>query len=443
MSSNMSTGSEIIRRRYHMHLALQQQAVEERWHVRPVTATDTPALAGLMFDAYLDTIDYEGETLEDALTEIKNVFAGEDGPLLDSCSLVIEQDGQAVACALVTLWRKTGRPLVSEVFVHPTVKNKGMGRYLLQKSINALLALGHDDLALYVTEGNLPAQHLYESLGFQVVGTPVEKGVVEINVALLYYETLGEGQPVVFLHSGLASSRMWAAQVRELRGRYRAIRYDLRGFGRSSMPPEPFSHRADLAGLLRFLGVERAVLVGSSMGGRLAIDFALEYPEMVSALVLVGAGISGRQPSEFLMEQWKAIDAVGEAGDMAQAVEMELRLWVDGPGRAPEQVDPALRELVREMDTENFRRALEEEQGQPQELEPPALARLGEIGAPTLVLVGEHDVPDFVESAERLARDIPGAKKIVLPGTAHLPSLEQPEAFNRLVLEFLAELTSG
>jgi pimeloyl-ACP methyl ester carboxylesterase len=88
------------------------------------------------------------------------------------------------------------------------------------------------------------------------------------------------------------------------------------------------------------------------------------------------------------------------------------------------------------------RRALEPEQGQPQALEPPALSRLGEIGVPALVLVGEHDVPDVLESAERLARDIPGARKIVLPGTAHLPSLEQPEVFNRLVLKFLAELKS-
>lgn len=442
MSSNMSTGSEIIRRRYRMQLTLQPQAVEERWHARQVTAADTPALARLMWDAYRGTIDDEGEALEGALAEVQRHFAGEDGPALDLCSFVTEQDGQALAAVLVILWEKTQRPLVAFLMTHPTVKNQGMGRYLLQKSINALLAHNYDDLALYVTDGNLPAQHLYESLGFRVAATVSQQGFSTINGARLYYEAGGEGQPVVFLHSGLTNSRMWNAQVSDFSWRYRVIRYDLRGFGRSSMPPGAFSNRADLAGLLGFLGVERAVLIGSSMGGQLATDFALEYPGMVAALVLVGAGISGRQPSDYLMQQWQTIDALAEAGDVAQSVEMELRLWVDGPGRAPEQVAPAVRELVREMNTENVRRALEPEQGQPQALEPPALLRLGEISVPTLVLVGEHDVPDVLESAERLARDIPGARKIVLPGTAHLPSLEQPEVFNRLVLKFLAELKS-
>ncbi|HEY7358443.1 MAG TPA: alpha/beta hydrolase, partial [Ktedonobacterales bacterium] len=191
---------------------------------------------------------------------------------------------------------------------------------------------------------------------------------------------------------------------------------------------------------LRFLGVERAYLVGSSMGGSLAIDFALEHPEMVAALIPVGAGVSGEQPSDFLLERWKEIDAAAEGGDLAQAVELELRLWVDGPGRSPEQVDPVMREQVRQMNTENFARAPEQEQGQPQPLELPAIARLGEIHAPTLVLVGAHDVPDMLASADLLARGIPGAQKAVMPGAAHLPSMEQPEQFNRLVLKFLENL---
>lgn len=439
MSAPMSNKAEIIRQRHRMHLTLQPQAVEERWRARPVTEADKDALAALMLEAYRGTIDDDGETLEDALVVVQQHFAGEDGPALNSCSFVIEQDGQAVAAVLVMLWEKTGYPLVSFLMTHPTVKNQGMGRYLLQTCINALLAQGYSDLALFVTQGNLPAQHLYERIGFQIMATPVEQGLVEINSARLFYEVRGEGQPLVFIHSGLADSRMWAVQSWQFAQKYRVIRYDLRGFGRSSMPPGPFSNRADLAGLLRYLSVERAVLVGSSMGGQLALDFALEYPEMVAALVLVGAGISGKPPSEFLMQQWQAIDAAAEAGDIAQAVEMELRLWVDGPGRAPEQVDPQARELVREMNTDNFRRAAEQAQGQPQPLEPPALTRLGEIHVPTLVLVGAHDVPDVLDSAERLAQGIPGAQKIVLPGTAHLPSLEQPETFHRVVLEFLSQ----
>jgi pimeloyl-ACP methyl ester carboxylesterase len=440
MSSKSTQESQIIRRRYRMHLALQPQTMEERWHARPVTAADAPTLAQLMWDAYQGTIDDNNETPEDALAEMQNLFAGEDGPLLEDCSFVIERDGQALAAALVVRWTKTGRPLLSEVFAHPSAKYQGMGRFLIQKSINALLAQGCDGLDLFVTHGNLPAQHLYESVGFRVAATTFERGLAEVNGTRLYYELRGEGQPLVLIHSGLATSRMWDEQAWVFAQRHRVVLYDLRGFGRSGMPPGPFSNRADLAALLRFLGVERAVLLGSSMGGQLAIDFALEYPEMVAALILVGAGISGKQPSDYLVTRWAEIDAAATTGDIARAVELELRLWVDGPGRAPEQVDPAARELVREMNTDNFRRAPEQEQGQPQALEPPALSRLGQIRAPTLVLVGEHDVPDTLESAERLARGIPGASKLVLPGTAHLPSLEQPEVFNRLVLEFLQEM---
>jgi pimeloyl-ACP methyl ester carboxylesterase len=288
-----------------------------------------------------------------------------------------------------------------------------------------------------VTKGNLPAEHLYERLGFQNVSTV---GSADINGTKLYYEVAGEGHPLVLLHSGLTTCQMWDAQWETCAQHYRVIRTDARGVGWSRMLPGPFSPREDLYQLLRFLGVERVYLLGSSMGGHLAVDFALEHPEMVAALIPVGAGISGEQPSDFLLERWKEIDAVAESGDIAQAVELELQLWVDGPGRAPGSADPAVREQVRRMNTENFKRALEEEQGESQPLEPPAIGRLGEIRVPTLVLVGEQDVPEKLVSADLLAQGIPGAQKIVMPGTAHLPSMEQPEQFNRLVLEFLGSL---
>jgi len=347
---------------------------------------------------------------------------------------VIEEHGQALACTIVTLWHE--QPLLAYVMTHPTAQNQGMGRCLIQKSIESLLAQGYQELSLFVTKGNLPAQHLYEKLGFQTMWTV---GSAELNGTRIYYEVIGDRDalPLVFLHSGLTNSQMWDAQWEVIARHLRLIRYDLRGFGWSRMPPGPFSPREDLYQLLRFLRIERASLVGASMGGQLAIDFTLEHPEMVAALILVGAGVSGGKPSAFLQERWNEIDAVAARGDIAQAVELELRLWVDGPHRNAEHVQPTMRERVRQMNTHNFTRAAEQDQSQPQPLEPPALTRLGEILVPTLVVVGEQDVPDKLTSADLLARSIRGAQKVVMPGVAHLPSMEQPEQFNGLVLEFL------
>lgn len=423
--------------RMKMRLRLAEQRPEGAWKCRTITNEDIPALARLLLDAYKDTIDDEGETLDDALQAMQDTFAGtwQTGTLLESCSFLIEEWGEPLACTLVTWWHE--QPLLAYVMTHPTAQNQGMGRFLIQKSANALLAQGHQELSLFVTKGNLPAQHLYERLGFQVMATV---GSADINGTKLYYEVAGEGHPLVFLHSGLTNSQMWNAQWESFAQHYRAIRYDLRGFGWSRIPPGPYSNREDLSQLLRFLGVERAYLVGSSMGGYLAIDFALEHPEMVAALVLIGSGVSGEQPSDFLLERWKEIDAAAEGGDIAQAVELELQLWVDGPGRSPGSAPAVMREEVRRMNTHNFERAPEQEQGQQQGLEPPAIARLAEIHVPTLVLVGNQDVPDKLASADVLERGIAGARKVVMPGVAHLPSMEQPEAFNRLVLDFLGSL---
>ncbi|MDP9364254.1 MAG: alpha/beta hydrolase, partial [Chloroflexota bacterium] len=142
-------------------------------------------------------------------------------------------------------------------------------------------------------------------------------------------------------------------------------------------------------------------------------------------------------PSQALRDAWTAVDERIEAGDIAGAVELELRMWVDGPGRTPEEVDRSVRERVREMDAALF---AQPDEGEPQPLDPPAAARLHEVAVPTLVLVGHRDQPDVLAGAETLAAGIPGARRAVIPNTAHLPNLERPAEFNRLVLEFLAGL---
>ena len=176
------------------------------------------------------------------------------------------------------------------------------------------------------------------------------------------------------------------------------------------------------------------------MGGSLAVDMALEYPSLVTAVVAAAARPSGLAPSKALRDGWAAVDEALAAGDVAGAVELELRMWVDGPGRTPEQVDPAVRERVREMDAALM--ALPDE-AEPEPLDPPAVERLEEVRVPTLVIVGDADQPDVLAGADALAAGIPGARKAIIPETAHVPNMERPEAFNRLVLDFLAEVDTA
>ena len=267
----------------------------------------------------------------------------------------------------------------------------------------------------------------------------VATGAADVNGTALWYEDSGEGPPLVLIHAGIADSRMWDGQVAAFAQRYRVIRYDVRGFGRSPMPPGPYSNVEDLHALLQTLGVERASLVGLSMGGGIALDFALEYPEMVDALVLAASGLGGFQWSDALKQDWAEEDAALEAGDLARAAEINLRMWVDGPARTPDEVDPAVRARVREM----LLAASHADDGEQQRLEPPAIARLGEIRVPALVIVGDRDQPDMLAVADRLAGGIAGARKVVVPGVAHMVNMERPEEFSRMVRDFLAARPAG
>jgi pimeloyl-ACP methyl ester carboxylesterase len=264
-----------------------------------------------------------------------------------------------------------------------------------------------------------------------------QAGIAPINGAQLYYEVSGQGQPLVLLHAGVADSRMWDAQVKAFAPHFRVIRYDLRGFGQSPMPSGRFAHYEDLRGLLDFLQIEQAAVVGLSYGGQVALDFVLAYPQRVTTLILgAPATIGGSQPSLAILQFGEEEEALLEAGDLAGATTLNVRMWVDGPQRTPDQVDPAIRALVYTMQLHAFSLPTPEDVAMDR-LTPPAIARLGEVRAPTLILAGDRDVPGVAELADQLAREIPGAQKVILAGVAHLINLERPAEFNHLVQEFL------
>lgn len=266
-----------------------------------------------------------------------------------------------------------------------------------------------------------------------------ERGVAAVNGAEIAYDVAGSGPPLMLLHAGLGDRRMWDDQAPAFAEHFTVIRYDARGFGETRMPPEPYSPAADAVALLDHLGIERAHLVGVSMGSQTAIEVAVTAPERVSALVAVAAR-TGMPVSPTLRSGWDHVNELFEAGDIAGAVEYELRMWVDGPERGPETVDPQIRERVREMNAALFVR--DDDEGAEIPLDPPAAERLSAISAPTLILYGDKDLMDVRLAAEPLAAAIPGARLAVIPDTAHLPQMERPRLFNQLVLNFLLGLES-
>jgi 3-oxoadipate enol-lactonase len=264
-------------------------------------------------------------------------------------------------------------------------------------------------------------------------------GHIPVDGGRIYYESIGQGQPVVLLHAGIAHLRMWDDQIPALAERFRAIRYDLRGFGRSSLPSASFSHVADLLAVLDTLGLERAHLLGCSKGAGLCLDFALAHPDRVRSLVLVAGAPSGFEGTAGPPRQWEETVAAFKAGDFERAAELETQIWLDGASRTPDQLDSALRDRVRAMD----RQALEHEaenSAHEQPEAPNAVERLGEVRVPVLVLVGDLDDPDLLAAGRLMAERLPSAQYAVIRGTAHLPNLEQPAEFNRLVLDFLTGL---
>src|SRR5436305_4486875 len=271
------------------------------------------------------------------------------------------------------------------------------------------------------------------------------RGKASVNGAKLYYEVMGAGHALVLLHEGIADSRMYDDQFNVFAQHYRVVRFDTRGFGQSDLPPadQPVALQEDLYGLLEFLGIKKTYVLGMSMGGSIALDFTLAHPAMVDALILVAPGVSGYNMSSFETE-YKAIgEEIEEAvkrGDYERASELEIRIWVDGPERTPQQVDPAVRQRVYEMNLHNYRNMGAAEFPPPQELEPPAIARLNEVAVPTCLIIGDKDVREMLSIIDKLEQGIPGARKIVMHNVAHALNMEQPEEFNRIVLDFLASL---
>jgi len=311
---------------------------------------------------------------------------------------------------------------------------RSMVEWLLQHGVqvNALDYQNKSALQAALDRHDVESAALIRSHG----GKAIAAGFVEIESGKAWYESEGEGPALVFIHAGVAHSGMWDGQFHAFAEHFRTVRYDLRGFGKTESQPCSFSFRQDLFDLLKALGIELTALVGLSMGGQIAVDFTLEHPELVSALVPVAAGLSGFSSGQSKLEAEleSQIMAADEQKDFSLLNELELRLWIDGPGQSLGRVPPALRERMRDMNAVALSHT---EEIKSRRLDPPAAGRLREIHVPALVIVGDLDTTGVIEACVALANGISGARHVVFPGVAHMVNLERPDEFYHTVDNFL------
>jgi len=247
----------------------------------------------------------------------------------------------------------------------------------------------------------------------------------------------GKGPALVFLHAGVADKRMWRDQMSAFADRYRVVAYDRRGFGETRYKPETFSHMQDLRAVLDKLGIEQANLVGCSQGGRFAVDFTLAYPKRVSKLVLVAPAIGGApQPDELPDDIDNLLQQAEQAEDQKHydlVNRIEAHMWLDGPRSADGRVPGSARDLFLRMNII----PLKSPSPGKDEAAKDSFKRLKEIAALTLLIWGDLDFPHLQERCALLGKRIKDAKSELMPGTAHLPNLEQPKKFNALLDAFL------
>lgn len=264
-------------------------------------------------------------------------------------------------------------------------------------------------------------------------------GQFDLGDGITHYETAGSGDPLVFSHAAFLDSSMFDAQFEAFAHHFMVIRYDMVGYGKSSAAVAPRSRRDDLRRLLGHLGIARAHLVGCSMGGELLLDLTLEQPEIAASLTIVnstpsGFGMEG-QPPRYMYEMFGAI----QQGDVDMASELQIRIWFDGMFREPDQVDAGQRAKALTMNriavTQNTFLIADSQPLNP--LTPPAATRLGEVCCPTLIVAGKLDHPEVLRAADLMASSIPNAQKVIIAGSAHVPSYEKPEVFNGLLSDFL------
>jgi pimeloyl-ACP methyl ester carboxylesterase len=261
-------------------------------------------------------------------------------------------------------------------------------------------------------------------------------GYADVNGTRLYYEVAGSGLPLVLVHGFSLDTRMWDEQFERFAEHYRVVRYDVRGYGKS-LPPtgEGYYHADDLKALLDHLEIATAYIAGLSLGGAIALEFAVAHPESVRGFILVDSILWGYSWSD------EGNDSMGDlwSAALTSGAEGAKTLWLQHPFFAPAHEIPEVSTNLRRMvsDYSGWHWLNSDPGIVPM---PPALFRLDSVSAPTLIIIGERDVQDLQNMSELLHTQIPNARKVVIPGAGHMSNMENPVLFNQIVLDFLSGL---
>ena len=271
----------------------------------------------------------------------------------------------------------------------------------------------------------------------------IKSGFANIDNAKIYYETAGKGIALVMIHAGVADSRQWNNEFTDFAQSYQVIRYDMRGYGRSEPVGGEFSHMSDLVSLLDALEIHGPIVVmGCSMGGGLAMDFALTHPSRAKGLIMVDAGPSGLELDVATPSKFADAEKAFEAGNLDLVAEIETQIWFDGMARTPEQVNQTMRKLLYEMDRTALSHEVKQLGKRLPNTQTPAFNRLADLDIPVLVIVGAHDTPYILAAADYMTEKIKSARKVIIEDAAHLPNMDQPHEFQGIVKDFLEGLSS-
>lgn len=264
-----------------------------------------------------------------------------------------------------------------------------------------------------------------------------ENLLLNIDNAAIYHETAGNGPPIVFIHAGVADSRQWNNEFAHFSDEYNVIRYDLRGYGRSEPVAGEFTHLGDLEALLDHLEITQPViLVGCSMGGGLALDYALEHPEEVRALILVDSAPSGLKLDIPTPAKFTLVDAAEEAGNIELVAELETQIWFDGD-RETSYVNQEMRQLAYDMNLNVLRQDTKELGERLPNMKSSAANRLAELKIPVLGIIGANDIPYMQAATKHMANSISNFRKVTIKNAAHLPNLDQPDEFRGILASFI------
>lgn len=268
-----------------------------------------------------------------------------------------------------------------------------------------------------------------------------KSGFVKNGNAQLYYEMAGQGIPFIMIHAGVADSRQWNNEFAFFARNYQVVRYDMRGYGKSEPVEGEFNHLVDLVAVLNALGIqEPVVIMGCSMGGGIAMDFALTYPSRVRALIMVGSAPSGLELDVPPLAKFADAEKAFEAGNLDLVCEIETQIWFDGTGRTPEQVNQGMRRLSYEMNRQALAHEAKNLGKRLPNTQTPAFDRLPDLKIPVLMIVGEHDTPYILAAANYMVEKIPSAQKFVMQDAAHLPNMDHPDEFQTHLANFLKGL---